>query len=122
MWLLLDCKDIFSEIRGPALDDTTLIYHVTKMFSILCMGRSRGGTPPLKNHKNIGVLCNSGPDPLKFTKLLSQHSMLDHHRPASETMAFHWRADDGLFIAVFVSSIPLSTKKQLKTFLSLDPL
>ena len=36
------------------------------------MGGSRGGErgsgPPLKNHKNIGFLCNTGPDPLKNHK------------------------------------------------------
>ena len=41
----------------------------------------RGSGPPLKNHKNIGFLINSGPDPLKISKLRSQHSMLDNHRP-----------------------------------------
>ena len=41
--------------------------------------------PPLKNYKNIGFLSNTGPDPLKLTKLPSQHSMLGHHRHASET-------------------------------------
>ena len=40
---------------------------------------------PLKNHKNIGFLSNTGPDPLKITKLPSQHSMLGHHQHASET-------------------------------------
>ena len=28
-------------------------------------GGGRGSGPPLKNHKNIGFLSNSGPDPLK---------------------------------------------------------
>ena len=41
--------------------------------------------PPPENHKNIGFLRNTGPDPLKITKLPSQHSMLGHHRHASET-------------------------------------
>ena len=27
------------------------------------------GSAPLKNHKNIGYLSNTGPDPLKITKL-----------------------------------------------------
>ena len=52
------------------------------------MRGSRGGTggpDPLKNHKNIEFLSNTGPDPLKFLKLPSQHSMLGHHRHASET-------------------------------------
>ena len=45
------------------------------------MDGSRGGgqgvrtPPPLKNHKNIGFSSNTGPDPLKITKLPSQHSM-----------------------------------------------
>ena len=64
---------------------------------------SREGTggpdpPPPGKHKIIGLLSNSGPDPLKIAKLLSQHSMLGHHQHASEKpfiMAFHWRADDG---------------------------
>ena len=43
----------------------------------------RGGG--LKNHKNIEFLSNTEPDPLKFSKLPSQHSTLGHHRHASET-------------------------------------
>ena len=45
--------------------------------------------PPLKNHKNIGFLRNTGLDPLKITKLPSHHSMFGHHRHASET-PFKW--------------------------------
>ena len=45
--------------------------------------------PPLKNHKYVGFLSDTAADPLKITKLHvhvpSQHSMLGHHRPASET-------------------------------------
>ena len=76
------------------------------------MCRSRGGgggsgaggldPPPLKNHKNIGFSSNIGLDPLKITKLPSQHTMLGHHRHASETpngvsvfLAFRWQTDDG---------------------------
>ena len=43
----------------------------------------------LKSCKNIGFLDNTGPEPLKITKLPSQHSMLGHHRDASET-PFTW--------------------------------
>ena len=50
------------------------------------MRGSRGGRQgvrtPLKNHKNKGFLSNTGPDPLKMTKLPNQHSMSDHHRHA----------------------------------------
>ena len=49
-----------------------------------------GGWDPLKNHKNIGFLNNTGPDPLKITKLPNQHSMLGKHWHASET-PFKWR-------------------------------
>ena len=45
--------------------------------------------------------------PEKITKLPSQHSMFGHYQPTSDEMAFRWWADDGPFIAVFVSSIPL---------------
>ena len=50
-------------------------------------GGGAGGPdpPPMKNHKNIWFLINCGPDPLKITKLPSQHSMLGHHQHASET-------------------------------------
>ena len=46
--------------------------------------------PPLENHKDIGFYSNTGQDPLKITKLPSQHSMLGHDRHASET-PFKWR-------------------------------
>ena len=59
---------------------------------ILRGGQGSGPPPPLKNHKNIGFLSNTGPDPLKIHKLPSQHSMLGHHQPVpvSET-PFKWR-------------------------------
>ena len=43
-----------------------------------------------RGHKNIGSISNNGPDPMKITKLPSQHSMLDHQRHASKT-SFQWR-------------------------------
>ena len=48
-------------------------------------GGGQGIRTLMKNHKNIGVLSKTGPDPLKITKLSSQHSMLSHHRHASKT-------------------------------------
>ena len=39
----------------------------------------------IQNHKNIEFLSNTGPDPLKFSKLPSQHSTMGHHRHARET-------------------------------------
>ena len=44
------------------------------------MGGGRGsGAPTLENHKNIGFLSKTGLDPLKITKLPSQHSMQGHN-------------------------------------------
>ena len=64
-------------------------------------GGNRGPDPPLENYKNIGFLSNTGPEPLKITKLPNQHSMLGQHRPAN-------------------SGIWIQTKK--KTLSKLDPL
>ena len=43
------------------------------------LGVGRGSGPCLENHIAIGFLSNTGPDPLKITKVTSQHSMLGHH-------------------------------------------
>ena len=73
-------------------------------------GGGAGGPDP---RKNLGFLSNTGPDPLKITKLSSQHSMLGHHRAiiGKTVMAFRWRADDGPLIVVFGSSLFSSTNK-----------
>ena len=42
--------------------------------------RGAGGPGPPENHKNIGFLSNTDPDPLKITKLPSQRSVLGHRR------------------------------------------
>ena len=87
------------------------------------MRGSRGGTegpdpPPfLKNHKNIEFLSNTGPDPLEFSKLPSQHSTLGHHRHASEkpfkgvSLAGRWPA----FSDIWILS-PLKKKKKTSEF------
>ena len=63
------------------------------------MGGSRGGHrgsgPPLKNHKNIVNLSNTGPDPLKNNKAT---------KPATAKRLLNGvalAADDGPFIVVF---------------------
>ena len=78
-------------------------------------GGGTGGLDPshLKNYQNKGFLSNTGPDPIKITKLSSLHSMLGRHRHASET-PFKWRFGGGLIMAsivVFGSYHPSSTKK-----------
>ena len=59
--------------------------------------------PPMKNHKNIGFLSNTGADPLKIIKLpsLSIQSWIIISMPAKgHLMVFPWRADDGPLIVV----------------------
>ena len=53
---------------------------------------------PLKNHKNIGFLSNTCPDPLKTPKATKPDSMLGHHRHASETR-FKWLIVGGPMMA-----------------------
>ena len=68
------------------------------------MGGSRVGgqgvRTPLKNHKNIVNLSNTGPDPLKNNKAT---------KPALDK-----ENNDGPFIVVFGSSIPSTKKKKKK--------
>ena len=93
------------------------------------MGGSRGGGgggsgPPLKNHKNIGFLCNSGPDPLKNHKAdkpAFNVGPTSARQLNAILMAFRWRADDGRFKAVFGSSIPSTTKKPHKKVIKFGP-
>ena len=73
--------------------------------------REIGGPDPLKNHKFIGFPSNTGQDPLKITKLPSQHSMVGHYWPASET-PFQLRLLASRKIARFWWSLePCSPKK-----------
>ena len=81
-------------------------------------GRGPDPPPPLKNHKNIGFLRNTGPDPLK------------NHNPAiiqfwaiigtPEKRHLKWCFAGGLMIAgslvvVFGSSLPSTTNKKQKS-------
>ena len=74
------------------------------------------GVPtPLKNHKNIGFLYNTCKDPLKnhkTTKAAFNVGPSSARQRNAISMAFHWWADDGPFIAVCESSLPSLKKKQ----------
>ena len=75
-----------------------------------CANPERGQgvqTPTPKSHKNIGFLSNTGLDPLKITKLQSQHSR----------MAFlEW------YSWILPPLIPSSTKKKtLKNVVKVGP-
>ena len=51
--------------------------------------------------QNIGFSSNTGQDPLIITKLPSQHSMLSHHRHASET-PLKWSFDGRTIMASLI--------------------
>ena len=76
------------------------------LLSDACHGRiQRGGggqkvLTPQKNHKNIGFPSNIDADPLKITKLPSQHSMVGCYRHTSKT-PFQWHLADGSMVAHF---------------------
>ena len=59
---------------------TSAIKYKCGLFDYSGHGRIQSGDKgfgvPLKNHKNIWFLSNTGPDPLKITKLPCQHLML----------------------------------------------
>ena len=74
--------------------------YICRSHARIQMGGQGVLTYPLKNHKNIEFLSNTGPDPLKFSKLPSQHSTLDHYRHASET-PFKWCFAAGPMMARF---------------------
>ena len=65
----------------------------------------------------LGFHSNTGPNPLKITKLPSQHSMLCHHWHARET-PFKWRFAGGSMVArysgVFDLPSPIHQKKKKK--------
>ena len=67
----LDKKEVFSTQHVVYISRLTCIYQTEKdIFETesSASGAPEGGPgsgPPLKNHKNIGFLTNTGPDPLK---------------------------------------------------------
>ena len=85
-------------------------------------GRVYGPSP--ENHKNIGFLSSTGPDPLKNQKLPSQHSMLSQHRHASET-PFKWRFAGGSMMANLLyyldPSFSINPHQLNKKLSNLDP-
>ena len=95
----LPSKVILSKTSGtsnPFLDASEGLHAIVFGFIHPCADPEGGGghgvlTPP-KNHKNIGFLSNTGPDPLKSHK--------------ATKMAFRWRADDGPLLVLFGSPFP----------------
>ena len=80
-------------------------------------GDRRSSTPTRKNHKNIGFLSNTGPDPLnnhKATKpAFNVGPSLARQRKAIE-MAFFWGANVSPLLVVFGSPHLKKTQKNVK--------
>ena len=69
--------------------------------------------PPLKNHKDKGILSNTGPAPLKNHKAAKPAFNIGPSFARQQNtikMVFRWRADDGPLLVPFGSSFPLSKK------------
>ena len=73
------------------------------------MQRGQGVQTPLKSHNTIGFPSNTGPDPQKNHKVTKSAFNVG---PSYVRQVFRWRADVGLLIVVFGSSLPSSTKKK----------
>ena len=102
--------------RLAALDKTAWTFR----FYMDIIGGSRGWVQgvrtPLKNHKNIGFLCNTGPDPLKnhkATKPAFNVGPSPVHQRNAISMAFRWWVDDGPLIVVFWIIPPLINYKNV---------
>ena len=66
--------------------------------------------PPEKSQKYRVFLCNTGPDPPKNHKATKPAFYVEPSSASQRnaiSMLFRWRADDGPFKAIVVSSIPL---------------
>ena len=93
-------------------------YHI---YAKACFKHARiqrgGGTGGLvwllKNHKNIGFISNNGSAFPENTKLSSQHSMLGHHWPVTET-PFKWRFAGGPMTACLLWLLGPPSPRQLK--------
>ena len=71
-----------------------------------------GGSDPSENSQSYRIFfSNTGPDPLKNHKATKPTFNVG---PSSVSLAFLWRANDGLLLGVFESSLPSSTKNNSK--------
>ena len=93
-------------------------YAISTQISLITMHvrvQSGGQGVTLKNYKNIGFLCISGPDPQKnyeATEPAFNVGPSSARQRNAILMAFRWRADDGPLILVFRSSHHSSTRKK----------
>ena len=97
---------LFRRVSQNLADRETHCSHHAWIKRGLGSDRGSGPPPPRKNDKNIVFLSKNGPDPLKNHEAnkpaFNIGSSLAHQRSAIK-MAFHWRANDGLLLAIFGS-------------------
>ena len=74
-------------------------------------GKWSGHPPPLKNHKAIGYLSNTSPDPLENQKATKPAFNVGPSSAGQCTVSFLLAGHDGPLIVVFGSSLHPSTKK-----------
>ena len=109
------------EIVLSVLHLTLIVFFLTCLVSVFLAlpwvhariqrgGGTENSDKSLKNHKNIGFLSNTGPDPLKNYKA-AKPAFNVGPSSARQRNAIKRRADDGPLIVVFGSSLPSSTKK-----------
>ena len=98
-WAYFEAKGVACNFVSELLSEMEFSARIILLMeNMVCMASMHGSRvegrksrTPLKS-QNRGFLSNT--DPLKITKLPSQHSMLGHHRHASK-MPFKWRFAGG---------------------------
>ena len=98
-------------------------------YTVSCADQEGGGggqevQTPLKNHKNIGFLSNTGPYPLnnhKATKPAFNVGPSLAHQRNTISMVFRWPADDGPLLVAFGSPHQLLFLKKQKQRQSRTP-
>ena len=63
-------------------------------------GRGRGSGIPLENHKTMGFLCNTGPDPLKTHKATQPAFNVGPSSARQRNPIYKWRFAGGPVIAL----------------------
>ena len=87
-------------------------------------GGGRGSGPPLEKHKNKRFLSNTGPDPLKnhkATKPAFKVGPSSARQQNTISMTFHWGADDGPLLVLFLDPLSYQLKKKQNNVIKFGP-
>ena len=81
-----------------------------------------GSTKPPEKSQNIGIICNTGPDPLKYHKAVKL-AFNDWPSSSRQRNVISWRADEGPLIVVLDPTSPRQPPQKKEKMLStLGPL